>query len=274
MKPTRVQGWRGAIAWVLCLGSGPVFPADQAAGSSATVDSAASVAAGTLSGDLGAYSDYIARGLSYTSERPSFQGHFEFDWTRGPYIGLALNHYTMVAGAESVEIDPYGGYMARFDELALDAGIFSWFYPAKRFAVTGNRYNTVETYFGASYKGVGVKFWYELTDYFGLNSDSARPNYGLAPNGGSRGSRYVEANFSLPLPHAFTFSLHAGRQWIRHYDELDFTDWLVGIQRDLVHGFVAGVSRTDTTADPARYADSRGIDLGRGKWLVFLKWAF
>src|ERR1700744_3418372 len=49
-------------------------------------------AATGLLGDLGFYSDYVARGLSYTRERYSVQGHLEYDSAPGVYGGAYLIH--------------------------------------------------------------------------------------------------------------------------------------------------------------------------------------
>jgi uncharacterized protein (TIGR02001 family) len=273
---TRGHGLRArrGVALVLCLGSGLAWAADDAATApaAAAAPPSADVPA-PLSADIGVYSDYIARGLSYTSERTSLQGHVEYDWARGPYVGAVLDHYTSWAGSESIEIDAYGGLITHIDDVAIDTGMFSWIYPGHRFPVSHNLYNTLEAYVGISYKVVGVKAWYELTDYFGLNGDAARPNYGLPPNGSSQGSRYVEGNLAFPLPRGFTLNLHVGHQWIQRYDRLNYTDALIGVQKDLGRGFLLGAARTDTNAEPALYTDSRGINLARGKWLLYLKWS-
>ena len=266
---------RRGVAFVLCLGSRLACAADDAP-ATATAPAAAPPADATapLSGDIGVYSDYIARGLSYTSEKTSFQGHVEYDWKRGPYVGVVLAHSTSWGGSESIEIDSYGGFITRLGSVAIDTGMYSWIYPGHRFPVSDSFYNTVEAYAGISYKVVGVKAWYELTDYFGLNDHSARPNYGLPPNGSSQGSHYVEGNLAFPLPSGFTLNLHVGHQWIERYDRLNYTDALIGIQKDIGRGFLLGAAYTDTDAEPALYTDSRGINLARDKWLLYLKWSF
>ena len=270
----RVHACRGVVL-LFCLASPLACAADDAP--TAPTPPAASPSADApvpFSGDIGVYSDYVARGLSYTSERTSFQGHVEYDWARGPYVGAVLDHHTSWAGSESVEADAYGGIITHIAEVAIDTGMYSWIYPGHRFPVSQNLYNTVEAYVGINYKVVGIKAWYELTDYFGLNGASARPNYGLPPNGSSQGSRYIEGNLALPLPRGFTLNLHAGHQWIQRYSRLNYTDALIGAQKDLGRGFLLGAARTDTNAEPALYTDSRGINLARGKWLVYLKWLF
>jgi uncharacterized protein (TIGR02001 family) len=230
--------------------------------------------AGSWTADLGVYTDYVARGLSYTSERTLFAGHAEYDWARGPYVGAYLNHFTIVAGAESLEFDPYGGWLFAAGDVTFDLGLFSWWYPHRQLPVTHALYDSFEGYVGASYKIAGVRFWYDLLDYFGLNTSTAAANYGLPPNGSSKGSAYLELNLNLPLPHSITLTAHAGHQWIRHYGQLDFTDVLLGVQKDFGDGLVAGINRTDTTGQARYYTDSRGINAARDKWIFFVKKTF
>jgi uncharacterized protein (TIGR02001 family) len=227
-----------------------------------------------FNGDLDIYSDYIARGLTYNHERVALQARLEYDSPDGPYAGFAFNHNSVVGAEQSIECDPYVGFVARHRDLSIDVGAFAWIYPGSRFAVSRNRYDTLEGYVGAAYKTLAIKFWYEFTNYFGLDVNSAAPNYNLPPNGSSRGSHYLEANVTLPLPRGISFNLHAGRQFIRHYDVLSFTDWRVGLEAALGHGFSVGAARTDTNADATAYTDARGLNLARGKWLAYVRWAF
>jgi uncharacterized protein (TIGR02001 family) len=227
-----------------------------------------------FNGDVDIYSDYIARGLSYNHDRIALQARVEYDSRLGPYAGLAFNNNTVIADKQSIEVDPYLGFTARYRDMSIDLGAFCWLFPSSRLAVSHNQYDTLESYVGVVYKTVGVKYWYELTNYFGLNGDSAAPNYGLLPQGSSRGSHYLETNLTQPLPRGFTLILHAGRQYIRSYTQLNYTDWRVGLEAALGHGFIVGVGRTDTNADSALYTDSRGLNLAQAKWVGYLKWVF
>lgn len=227
-----------------------------------------------VNGDLDLYTDYVARGLTYNRERLALQGRFEYDSPSGPYLGFFFNNNTFVADKESVEIDPYIGYIARTREVSIDVGAFGWTFPNSRLPVSDVRYDTLETYLGVTYHAVGVKFWYELTNYFGLNGASASPNYGTPARGSSRGSHYTEANVTLPVSERISLGLHLGHEVIRNYDRLNYTDWRVGLEGALGHGCFVGLARSGTNADAASYTDRRGLNLARGKWVGYFRWAF
>ena len=212
--------------------------------------------------------------MSYSRERFSLQGRLEFDFSQGAYIGLFGDHNSEIVDKETVEIDPYGGYLRRFNDWTIDAGFFFWLYPHSRFDISRNRYNTVEATTDITYKIVGVKFWYDLKDYFGLDSGSASVNYHLQPHGSSRGSFYIDSHLNVPLPKGLLFKLHAGHQFIRNYSELDYTDWLIGLEKTLGHNVTAGTAYTETNANEALYVDPHGLKLGRGKWLAYLRWSY
>ncbi|MDB6086502.1 MAG: hypothetical protein JWN43_4383 [Gammaproteobacteria bacterium] len=227
-----------------------------------------------FNGDLDLYSGYTERGLSYSRERPSLQARFEYDFISGPYAGLALADKADVVDKETLDIDPYAGYRVQLHDWIIDAGVFSWLYVHSRFDVSRNGYDTVEATVDVTYKMFGVRLWYDLENYWGLDSASAAVNYHLKPKGSTRGSSYVDAHLSLPLPQGFAAKFHAGHQFIRNYGELDYTDWLISLERTFGHGVTVGAGFTDTNADESLYADSRGIKLGRGKSLAYIRWAF
>ena len=227
-----------------------------------------------FTGDLGLYSDYIERGLSYSRERYSLQGHFEYDSPQGLYGGAFLVHNSAILNKETVEFDPYVGYLKRINDWTVDSGVFAWLYPHSRFDFSRNRYNTVEATVDLSYKIFGVKFWYDLKDFWGLDEDSAAVNYLLKPNGSSQGSFYIDSHLNMPLPMNFLLKLHVGHQFIRNYGELDYTDWMLGFENNLGYHLTLGGAYSGTDAKQSLYTDSHGLNLARGKWLVYLRRAF
>jgi len=62
----------------------------------------------------------------------------------------------------------------------------------------------------------------------------------------------VDAGVNQPLAEGVTLNLHAGRQIIRNYSNLNYTDWKVGVTKDF--GFVVGaISYIGTNASRADY---------------------
>ena len=224
--------------------------------------------------DLALYSDYIARGLSYSRERYSLQGHFEYDSPHGLYGGAFLVQNSAILNKETVEFDPYVGYVKRINDWSVDTGVFAWLYPHSRLDVSRNLYDTVEATVDVSYKVFGVKFWYDLKDFWGLDGDSAAVNYFLKPNGSSQGSLYIDSHLNMPLPMDFLLKLHVGHQFIRNYGALDYSDWLLGFEKNLGYHLTLGGAYTGTDANQSLYTDAHGLNLARGKWLAYLRWAF
>lgn len=270
-------GWRLLSATALALVCGLAAaggdvsgaPPPPAPGTAATPDVRKLVI-----GDLVLYSDYIGRGLSYSRERYSLQGRLEYDSPQGFYGGAFLVHNSAILNKETVEFDPYAGYLKRINDWTVDAGVFSWLYPHTRLDVSRNRYNTLEATVDVTYKIVGVKLWHDLKDYWGLNQDSAAVNYGLKPNGSSKGSLYVDSHLNRPLPMGFLLKLHVGHQFVRNYGLLDFTDWMLGFEKSLGHQLTLGGAYWGTDAKPSLYLDRHGLNVARGKWLAYLRWGF
>ena len=224
-----------------------------------------------LKADIAVYSDYIERGLSYSRERYSLQGHVEYDAPLGLYGGAFFVHNSAILTKETVEFDPYVGYVMRINDWTVDGGVFAWLYPHSRFDLSRNRYNTLEATVDVTYKIVGVKIWYDIKNFWGLDERSAALNYGLNPNGSSKDSFYIDSHLNIPLPVDFLLKLHVGHQFIRNYGELDYTDWLLGFEKGLGHHLTIGGASTGTDARRSLYTDVHGLDLARGKWLVYFR---
>ena len=266
------------MAIVLAMSHGLAIAGDEPAATVATpaapTATAQPDAPPPFTADLDLYSDYVERGLSYSREKYSVQGHVEYDFPQGAYGGAFIVHNSEIVDKETVEIDPYAGYIARFNDWTIDTGVFSWLYPHSRFDVSRNRYNTLEATVDVTYKIAGIKFWYDLRDYWGLDSGSALVNYNLQPNSSSQGSLYIDSHLNMPLPRGFLLKLHAGHQFIRNYGELDYTDWMLGFEKTLGRGFTLGGGYSDTDADQSLYVDPHGLKLARAKWLAYVRWAF
>lgn len=224
--------------------------------------------------DLDIYSDYVARGLSYSREHFSLQGHVEYDSPVSLYGGAYLIHNSEIINKETIEFDPYAGYLRRFNDWTVDLGIVSWLYPKSRLDVSRNRYNTLEGTIDVTYKAVGLKVWYDLRDYWGLDSSSAVPDYGLHSDGSSRGSLYLDWHVNLPVMPGLLLKLHAGHQIVHNYGQLDFTDWLIGLEKNMGRHVALGGQYTDTNANQALWVDAHGLKLARAKWTAYLRWSF
>jgi uncharacterized protein (TIGR02001 family) len=232
-------------------------------------------AASPWSWNIGLYSQYVSRGLSYTHERPAVQGGGQYSDPSGWYLGLWITNVSdAFISRGTVETDPYGGYAGSAGDFSYDIGFWRWTFIGASLPVSRNKYDTIELYVGVGWKSVHVKCWRELTDYFGLNNGSARADAGLAPSGGSGGSIYLEANWDLALPREFAATLHAGRQSVHGYPQLSFSEYRFNLDKDLGRGWMTGVSYNHTDANPLLYMDLQGLSSARPKWVGYLKKTF
>jgi len=226
---------------------------------SACADEAPAADTPALSANLALVSDYRFRGLSQSFRQPALQGGFDYVHPSGFYLGnwnssLSGNQYNNGAG---LEMDFYGGY--RFEpapDFSADVGLLYYLYPGASIGSSGEKYDNAELYVGFGYRWLSIKYSYGLTDFFGLNTRSG------GANGGSRGSGYLDVGASFEIADKTTLSLHAGHQMVRHYGELNYTDYRIGVARDF--GFATlGLALVGTDADRALYTVSDGT--GEGK---------
>lgn len=230
-----------------------VFTAFATSASAQTAAPAAAVSPHTFTGNLTVATDYRFRGISQTFRQPTVQGGFDYAHSSGFYAGnwnsnVSGNQFLNGAG---LEMDFYGGY--KFEpvkDLTADIGLLYYYYPAAKIGTTGEKYNNGEIYFGATYKWFSAKYSYGLTDFFGLNNATSA-SYAftaLAPNGNSRGSGYLDLNANFEIAEKTTLTLHAGRQNVKNYSALNYTDYKIGVARDF--GFATiGLAVISTNAD-------------------------
>jgi hypothetical protein len=97
-------------------------------------------------------SDYNFRGISQSNHKPSVQGGFELrtNWTPTlqTYVGTSGESIDFPNSA-AAEIDFYGGFRPTFDKLALDFGVWYYYYPG------GNCYN-IAALCGGNFAGTAV----------------------------------------------------------------------------------------------------------------------
>lgn len=228
----------------------------------------------TLSANVGLFSQYIFRGISYTQEKPALQGGFDVAHSSGLYLGVwGTNVSDAALNNASGEIDVYGGYANTVGDFGYDIGFLQFLFPGGEINGTHEKYNTLELYAGLTWKFLNVKYSRTMTDYFGFNDKS----FGLG-RGDSKGSHYVEANLSHEFLPGWTVLAHVGKQSVSNYGKYDFTDWKVGLTKDFDGGWQVGLAWIDTDADRRMYTvcdDNRHCkDTGASKWLLHAKRVF
>jgi uncharacterized protein (TIGR02001 family) len=231
----------------------------------------------TVTGNLSLVSDYRFRGISQSWRQPAVQGGIDYTHASGLYLGnwnssVSSNSYNNGA---SLEVDLYGGY--RFEpakDWTADIGVLRYLYPGASLnsapaTPTGQKYNNTEIYLGLTRGQFNARLSYAMSDYFGLNSTTSGYAYwsALAARGGSKGTSYLDLNYSVDLGNQLTLGLHLGRTSVRHYGELSYTDYKLSLNKEL-GGFNLGLGLVGTHADVTYYqaGNSAALDpkrLGR-----------
>lgn len=201
-------------------------------------------------------SDYRYRGISQTRLQPALQGGA--DWMHNPtglYAGTWLStiKWTKDAGGGGdVEWDLYAGKRGQLTAaVSYDAGVLGYVYPANGLKnVPGLAdANTAELYGQLGYGPAYVKYSTALTNLFGFTD--------------SRHSGYLDVGASVDLGNAFTLNLHAGRQDVRHHDAAGYTDYKIGVTKDLGIASVAAAFVGTNAGETAYASPANGKFLGR-----------
>jgi uncharacterized protein (TIGR02001 family) len=221
----------------------------------------------TLSFNAALASDYRYRGISQTRLRPAVQGGADYTYNpSGWYAGIWLSTIKWThdaGGGGDVEWDLYGGKRGELGANAsYDVGVLGYVYPAnglKDMAGFANA-NTVEVYGQLGYGPAYAKYSLSQTNLFGFVD--------------SRHSGYLDLGANIDAGAGLTINLHAGHQQVRHNDQASYTDWKVGVTKDVGIASVAlAVIRTNAS-ETAYASPANGKFLGRTALVVSLSKTF
>jgi hypothetical protein len=200
-----------------------------------------------LSGNVALVGDYRFRGLSQTYTQPAIQGGVDYGRATGVYVGAWGSNVSgnQFLNGGSLELDLYGGYRWTVGTVGLDLGLLYYWYPRARYNIDpGDRYNTTEVYVGGRYNQLTAKYSYALTNLFGMktrtiggfcgiNADGTAVTTACLGTGASQGSGYVDVTATFDVILGMSLALHYGRQHVRSYDRLSYTDYKIGLTRAL-----------------------------------------
>lgn len=198
---------------------------------------AAGAARAEVSGSLTLTSDYLFRGITQTGEDPALQGGVEFASEGGFYVGGWGSNISWLSDADpavssSLEVDGYAGFRGKFgeSEIGYDVGAIYYWYPGDYPAGFSDP-DTGEVYFGLSYSLFTAKYYYAVTDLFGL------------PDSDGSGALELSANYEF-VP-TWTLNAGAAKQWVSGYDGLDYAYWKVGVTKAFESGFSVAAAYND-----------------------------
>jgi uncharacterized protein (TIGR02001 family) len=204
-------------------------------------------------------SDYRYRGLSQSRLDPALQGGADYVHNpTGLYAGTWLStiKWTKDLGGDgNVEWDLYGGKKGQLtSDLGYDVGGLYYWYPSNHLSPNAS---TFELYGQLSYGPGYVKYSHSTTNLFGTAN--------------SKHSGYLDVGANFDIPAGLVLNLHAGRQQVRHNDALSYTDYKIGVTRDLG---VASVQLAYVKATTNAYLSPAGKNLGRSSALLSVSTTF
>lgn len=248
----------------------------------------------TVTTNVGVFTDYIFRGISYNHGKGAVQGGIDYSHSSGFFAGIWGSNVGSDANAiqgNTVEMDIYAGYVHQFTpDLSINLGVLQFYYPnGKRLpAAYAGSSDTTELNAAVTYKYFTLKHSYVATKWFGYYD--------------SEGSGYTEFNVNYPVPQVagLNFALHVGHQYVAGtgaYDVAqagnpavtsnslyDYTDWSIGVNKDFSiaggTGYNAGLTYIDTDAKAtgpggfAAYTWTDGFKPGEEKVLAYIKRTF
>lgn len=107
-------------------------------------------------GNVALTTDYVWRGITQALEDPAIQGGFDYAAENGIYLGVWGSNVDF-GGAESLELDIYGGWAKEFENgIGIDFGFIEYTYHGGSGAGDSD---FTEYYAGASYAGFGVTYY-------------------------------------------------------------------------------------------------------------------
>jgi len=202
-------------------------------------------------------SDYRFRGISQSRLDPALQGGADYVHNpTGLYVGTWLStiKWTKDLGGDgNIEWDIYGGKRGNLSgDITYDVGGLYYFYPNN--SLTPNA-NTFELYGQLGYGPAYIKYSHSLTNLFGTAN--------------SKQSGYLDLGANLDLGNGFVLNLHAGRQEVRHNDASSYSDYKVGVTKDLG---VCSVALSWVKANTRSYLSPSGENLAKSAaWLTVSK---
>lgn len=197
----------------------------------------------TFTGNFTLASDYVFRGISQTQHKPAVQGGFDYSHASGLYAGTWASNVDWVGtkANNSMEWDFYAGYKGGFaDDFTYDVGMLKYYYTGSN--VAGPTPDTLEAYVSVGWKFITLKYNHVVSEYIFAWGDQ---------NGGNRnnrGSGYLDLSANYDLGDGWGIQGHIGHQTIKNYSNASYTDWKLGVTKDVGFG-VVGLAYTDTNAD-------------------------
>lgn len=200
----------------------------------------------TFTGNVTLASEYLYRGIAQTRGKPALQGGFDYAHASGVYVGLWGSNISWISDAvpgasASLEVDIYAGYKGTITgDLGFDVGVLTYNYPGTGKPTGAAKPETTEAYGALTYKWLTAKYSVTTGSLFGWTKTGD-------PNAKTKGSGYLDLTGTFDLGDGYSLVAHLGRQSVKGRSSASYTDWKLGINKDLGFGTL-GVAYSDTNA--------------------------
>lgn len=241
------------------------------AASSTVMAEEAAPAEHTFTANVTLASEYIYRGIGQTNRKPALQGGFDYSHASGLYAGVWGSNVSWLSDgrndvSSSLELDLYGGYKNTFagGDWNYDVGVLRYNYPGT-YPSGYTKADTTELYGAIGWKWLTLKYSHVVSSHiFGFTGSNGTDN--------TRGSGYLELNAAYDLGDGWGVLGHVGHQKIKNNDDASYTDYKVGVTKDVGFGTV-GLSYWTTNAKACGdstpvYCNAFNKDLGEGRALL------
>ncbi|MFZ3286384.1 MAG: TorF family putative porin [Telluria sp.] len=181
--------------------------------------------------------DYRYRGLSQTRLKPALQGGADFvNNPSGFYAGTWLStiKWTRDLGGDGrIEWDVYAGKRGEIAPgVSYDVGGLGYIYPSNGLNPSAN---TFELYGQLGYGPAYLKYSHSTTNLFGTAN--------------SKNSGYLDLGANVEVASGLVLNLHVGHQRVNHNSAFSYTDYKIGLTKDLgVASVSLALVGTDTDA--------------------------
>jgi uncharacterized protein (TIGR02001 family) len=204
----------------------------------------------TFTGNFTLASEYLYRGIAQTRGKPAVQGGFDYSHSSGFYVGTWASNISWLSDnpplangnttSAPIELDIYGGYKGTISgDLGFDVGLLTYNYPGSNKPTGAAKPDTTEIYGALTYKWLSLKYSSSTGSLFGWTKTIG--------GGKTTGSGYLDLTGTWDMGSGWGLSAHAGHQGVRGRSSASYSDWKVGVTKDLGFGTV-GVAFSDTNA--------------------------
>lgn len=222
----------------------------------------------TFTGNVTLTSAYLYRGIAQTNGQAALQGGFDYAHASGVYAGAWGSTISWLADqgpgiSAPLELDIYGGYRQSLGggDWHYDVGVLNYIYPGS-YPAGFTRPDTTEIHGLIGWKSISFKYSSVVSSHiFGFTT----------PTGGkTRGSGYADLALDHDLGNGWGINAHLGHQTIKDFSEASYTDYRIGLSKDLGFGSiglsVSGSNAKGKAGQPYRNAFNR--DLGKDQVVV------